>query len=179
MLVKNVGLIGLLVLLVQPQCSDAQRLKYNSPAELAGAAAVSPEAGRQILKGLFSKCAVYGEAARRAGEAALAGWEARHDGFLEENKRLKSELLRMASSPTATASQRSGIKNLFEVVVPQTVDAQLTALLTPIKLIEPAEAKASLCIDYAKSVQDGNWELEKNDPAVADFLKQSMRSRTK
>lgn len=159
--------------------ASAQLLKYNSQAEILGAAAVSPDSGRQVLKGLLSVCAQTGAQSRSTFENALAGWEKRHQLFLQENARIKQDFLRRADNPGTSEEERRAIKNMYEVLVPKTIEAQIASLATPINTIEDPKAKASLCNDYAQSVVEGQWDLQKNDPTLANFLADRIKKRGK
>jgi hypothetical protein len=159
--------------------AHAQRLKYDSQAEVFGAATTSPTAGKQILRALLARCAVAGPDAQAAGERAVRAWEKRHQLYFEENVRVKEEYFKMLSGPQVTPAQRQALRKMHEVTLPKMVESQVAALAAPIDDAAGQPAKASVCLAYAASVDDGQWELKKNDPVVAKFLDDRLEARAK
>lgn len=157
--------------------AHAQLLKYNSKAEVHGAAAVSPTAGGQVLERLVALCANFGDPARLAGEAALKDWKARHQAYMDENAIIKRSLLSALSESPAPDPHKQELRHMLEVAVPKMIDAQFAAASLPIDSLFSNEAKASLCMDYIQSINDGKWDLRRNDPVVASFLDASIAAR--
>jgi hypothetical protein len=165
-------------LLMASPIVNAQLLKYDNQQQVYGAAAASPESTRQVLKKLIGYCSRFGDATRTAGEKAYADWESRHRDFLEENARIKQELLATARAPKATESQKNQILLMFDVMLPKAVDAQYLAFVSPIETAPDSATKTHICNSYVQSVNDGKWDLRTNDPVVSAFLDKRIAKRT-
>ncbi|MBL0729656.1 hypothetical protein [Piscinibacter sp. HJYY11] len=165
-------------LLCYAHLANGQLLKYESEAEVHGAAAVSPETIRQILKKLQTACAPYQDPNRLTLEVAVAEWELRHRDFLKENERIKQEFLDVANDSTTTPETKRKLLYIFEVIAPTAVEVQSNALISPLTLLPDAKSKISICSSYAIAISEGKFNLERNDPVVAKYLKQRIADNT-
>jgi hypothetical protein len=157
--------------------AHAQLLKYNNEAELFGAAAVSPDAGRQVLQKLVDLCATYSPEVQTFGRQELKNWADRHRTYLEENVLVRQQFREISNSPSATPEQQQGIRNMLEVMVPETVVKQFEAMSTPIRTIGIPAAQISLCKEYIQAIADGKFDLRKNDPSLSAYLDQRIARR--
>ncbi|MFL6659233.1 MAG: hypothetical protein ACJ8GW_14230 [Massilia sp.] len=157
--------------------ANAQLLKYENRDEIYGAAAVSPESTRQILKGIVEVCSKVGNKPRDASVQALAEWEQRHTLYFEENELIKKEMITAAQKPGASSQHKKFIEQLFAVTLPQSIKAQITAFTTPMETVSDPGLKTSYCMSFAGSITDGKWDLKNNDPVVAKFLDERIDKR--
>ncbi|MCH8619527.1 hypothetical protein [Undibacterium sp. TS12] len=169
---------GILLLIINAP-AHAQRLTYDNQSQVIGAAAASPEGGRVLLEKLFTYCSTYGASVRIAGQQALKDWKTRHQSLLDENVIVKRELFDSINKSSVPEKDRNTFKHMFEVVLPNTIEAQFKAYIAPIEGINNQEAKADLCMSYVKSVADGKWDLRNNDPVVYTFLNDRIAAHHK
>lgn len=155
----------------------AQLLKYNSKAEIYGAAAVSPSAGAQILEKLVALCSTIDTPTRQASESALKDWKLRHQAYIDENANIRREFLGSLSTSPAPETEKQQVRRMLEISVPKMIEAQYSAISLTIDALESSDAKSKLCMDYMQSVVEGKWDLRKNDPVVAQFLDSSIAAR--
>ncbi|GEM_PF-1783181 len=167
---QTVILIFSLFLCMPAQNTAGQTLKYNNESEVYGAAAASPESGRQMLRKLTALCSKYGIKASAPLADAVDSWETRHAAYLEENARIKQELIAYANLPATNKSAKDYINRMFDVILPQGIQAQFQAMSFPITSAPTPEASGSLCNDFAAAINDGKFDLKRNDPVVAKFL---------
>ncbi|WP_157125830.1 hypothetical protein [Pandoraea norimbergensis] len=151
----------------------AQPPKYKNDAELMGAAIASPEGVGQVLGQLVQKCGLYGEATRAHGNAALRAWESRHREYLLEGRRVRAELQATYTDPQA----RQSFDELLRTQLPMLVERQFTVYARSIDDQTTESAKADLCDNYFNAVDDRQFDLTVNDPALAAFFDKRMAAR--
>ncbi|WP_061537405.1 hypothetical protein [Collimonas arenae] len=157
--------------------AHAQLLKYNSEAELFGAAAVSPDSVFQVLQRVISLCSKYSQPLQSFGEHELKNWVSRHRLYLEESAVARRELIAMLNSPSLAADMKQNIKNLLEVVSPKIIDSQFETMRIYIEEVGVKELQAHVCSDYIQSIADGKFDLSKNDPALTAYFDQRISRR--
>ncbi|WP_140413426.1 hypothetical protein [Pandoraea sp. PE-S2T-3] len=151
----------------------AQPPQYKSDAELMGAAIASPEGVGQVLGQLVQKCGLYGEATRAHGNAALRAWESRHREYLLEGRRVRAELQATYTDPQA----RQSFDELLRTQLPMLVERQFTVYSRSIDDQTTESAKADLCDNYFNAVNDRQFDLSVNDPALAAFFDKRIAAR--
>ncbi|VVD94403.1 hypothetical protein PIN31115_01771 [Pandoraea iniqua] len=151
----------------------AQPPQYKSDAELMGAAIASPEGVGQVLGQLVQKCGLYGEATRAHGNAALRAWESRHREYLLEGRRVRAELQATYTDPQA----RQSFDELLRTQLPMLVERQFTVYARSIDDQTTEAAKADLCDNYFNAVDDRQFDLTVNDPALAAFFDKRIAAR--
>ncbi|VVD90248.1 hypothetical protein PIN31009_01589 [Pandoraea iniqua] len=151
----------------------AQPPQYKSDAELMGAAIASPEGVGQVLGQLVQKCGLYGEATRAHGNAALRAWESRHREYLLEGRRVRAELQATYTDPQA----RQSFDELLRTQLPMLVERQFTVYARSIDDQTTESAKADLCDNYFNAVDDRQFDLTVNDPALAAFFDKRIAAR--
>ncbi|VVE54659.1 hypothetical protein PPN31114_04946 [Pandoraea pneumonica] len=151
----------------------AQPPQYKSEAELMGAAIASPEGVGQVLGQLVQKCGLYGEATRSHGNAALRAWESRHRDYLLEGRRVRAELQASYTDPQARAS----FDELLRTQLPMLVERQFTVYARSIDDQPTESGKAGLCDSYFNAVDDRQFDLTVNDPALAAFFDKRIAAR--
>ncbi|MGC7406929.1 hypothetical protein ACPWR0_23635 [Pandoraea pneumonica] len=161
------------VVFAQASTVGAQPPQYKSEAELMGAAIASPEGVGQVLGQLVQKCGLYGEATRSHGNAALRAWESRHRDYLLEGRRLRAELQASYTDPQARAS----FDELLRTQLPMLVERQFTVYSRSIDDQPTESAKAELCDSYFNAVDDRQFDLTVNDPALAAFFEKRLAAR--
>lgn len=161
------------VVFAQASTVWAQPPQYKSEAELMGAAIASPEGVGQVLGQLVQKCGLYGEATRSHGNAALRAWESRHRDYLLEGRRLRAELQASYTDPQARAS----FDELLRTQLPMLVERQFTVYSRSIDDQPTESAKAELCDSYFNAVDDRQFDLTVNDPALAAFFDKRLAAR--
>ena len=157
----------------------AQLLKYNSETEIFGAAAVSPESGRQLLQKLVNYCSSISPENEAPGKKQLEAWIYRHQKYLDENVIVRKEYLAMVKDSNAEAKVKEGVVTMFNVSIPKMIDSQFEALVSPMKSAPDIKSKNSLCNDYFQSIGDGKFDLKNNDPVVLDFLNKKIAQEAK
>lgn len=151
----------------------AQPPQYKNDAELMGAAIASPEGVGRVLERLVQKCGLYGESTRTHGNAALRAWQARHRDYLAEGRRVRAEL--QVAYTDGLARQR--FEDLLQTQLPMLVERQFVVYARSID-DQPTEAeKAGLCDGYFNAVDDLQFDLKVNDPALAAFFDRRIAAR--
>ncbi|PTD98978.1 hypothetical protein [Pandoraea apista] len=151
----------------------AQPPQYKNDAELMGAAIASPEGVALVLERLVQKCGLYGESTRAHGNAALRAWQARHREYLAEGRRVRAEL--QATYTDAQARER--FDDLLHTQLPMLVERQFVVYARSID-DQPTEAeKADLCDGYFNAVDELQFDLKVNDPALAAFFDRRIAAR--
>ncbi len=151
----------------------AQPPQYKNDAELMGAAIASPEGVGQVLARLVQKCGLYGESTRAHGNSALRAWQTRHRDYLAEGRRVRAEL--QATYTDTQARQR--FDDLLQTQLPMLVERQFVVYARSID-DQPTEAeKADLCDEYFTAVDDLQFDLKVNDPALAEFFDRRIAAR--
>ncbi|AHB08577.1 hypothetical protein [Pandoraea pnomenusa] len=144
----------------------AQPPQYKNDAELMGAAIASPEGVGEVLARLVQKCGLYGASTRDHGNSALRAWQARHRDYLAEGRRVRAEL-----QATYTDSQaRERFDELLRTQLPMLVERQFVVYSRSIDDQPTESAKADLCDGYFSAVDDLQFDLKVNDPALAAFF---------
>ncbi|WP_156479967.1 hypothetical protein [Collimonas pratensis] len=158
--------------------AHAQLLKYNSEAELFGAAAVSPDSVFQVLQRLIGLRSPYSPPLQSFGEHELKNWVSRHRLYLEESAAVRRELIAMLNSPSLAVDTKQNIKNLLEVVSPKIIDSQFETMRIHIEEVGVKESQVYVCSDYIQSIADGKFDLRKNDPALTAYFDQRISKRS-
>ncbi|MBN4666236.1 hypothetical protein HUS70_12280 [Pandoraea nosoerga] len=151
----------------------AQPPQYKNEAELMGAAMASPEGVGEVLDRLVQKCGLYGEATKTRGNAALRAWQARHRAYLAEGRRVRAEL----QASYSDARSREQFDALVRTQLPMLVERQFVVYARSIDDQPTAAAKADLCDGYFSAVDDRQFDLTVNDPALAAFFDRRMAGR--
>ncbi|WP_353189817.1 hypothetical protein [Pandoraea pnomenusa] len=151
----------------------AQPPQYRNDAELMGAAIASPEGVGEVLARLVQKCGLYGASTRAHGNSALRAWQARHRDYLAEGRRVRTELQAAYTDPDA----RAHFDELLGTQLPMLVERQFVVYSRSID-DQPTEAeKADLCDGYFTAVDDLQFDLKVNDPALAAFFDRRIAAR--
>jgi hypothetical protein len=145
--------------LIAPSAASAQLLKYENKAEVAGAALVSPESTRRILRILQDAC----NEAHPGAEAQLAkenaAWEKRHSRYLQLSQRARNMLGHKAQQETYELLER----------VPAEMAKGIVFVIHSTKASGP-KAVDSFCASLAQSLADGKWDLQNNDPTLTAYF---------
>ncbi|VVE36050.1 hypothetical protein PAQ31011_03919 [Pandoraea aquatica] len=152
----------------------AQPPQYKNDAELMGAAIASPEGVGQVLDRLVQKCGLYSEATKAHGNAALRAWQARHRDYLTEGQRVRDELRAVYTDPEA----RQRFDDLLTNEFPKLVERQFVVYSNTIDDQPTQSAKAEMCDGYFNAVDERQFDLKVNDPALAAFFDKRMAERT-
>ncbi|WP_157112259.1 hypothetical protein [Pandoraea faecigallinarum] len=151
----------------------AQPPQYKNDAELMGAAMASPEGVGQVLERLVQKCGLFGDATRAHGNTALRAWQVRHREYLAEGQRVRAELKAVYTDPEARQRYDDLLSNQF----PKLVERQFVVYANTIDDQPTQAAKADLCDGYFKAVDDRQFDLTVNDPALAAFFDNRIAAR--
>ncbi|VVE16381.1 hypothetical protein PEP31012_02908 [Pandoraea eparura] len=151
----------------------AQPPQYKNDAELMGAAIASPEGVGEVLERLVQKCGLYGAATRTHGNAALRAWQTRHRDYLAEGRRVRAELQSTYTDPEA----RARFDDLLRNQLPMLVERQFVVYSRSIDDQPTESAKADLCDGYFSAVDDRQFDLKVNDPALAAFFDRRIAAR--
>ena len=151
----------------------AQPPKYKTDAEIMGAAIASPEGVGQVLARLVQKCGLYGEATRTHGNAALRAWQTRHRDYLDEGRRVRAELQSVYTDP----QERARFNDLLQTQFPMLVERQFVVYSRSIDDQPTERAKAALCDSYFSAVDDRQFDLSVNDPALAAYFDRRIAER--
>ncbi|MDN4573221.1 hypothetical protein DBB29_05215 [Pandoraea cepalis] len=151
----------------------AQPPQYKNDAELMGAAIASPEGVGEVLARLVQKCGLYGAATRTHGNAALRAWQTRHRDYLAEGRRVRAELQSTYTDPEA----RARFDDLLRNQLPMLVERQFVVYSRSIDDQPTESAKADLCDGYFSAVDDRQFDLKVNDPALAAFFDRRIAAR--
>ncbi|MCI3208816.1 hypothetical protein DBA20_28035 [Pandoraea capi] len=151
----------------------AQPPQYKNDAELMGAAIASPEGVGQVLDRLVQKCGLYGEATKAHGNAVLRAWQARHRDYLAEGQRVRAELGAVYTDPEAKRRFDDLLANQF----PRLVERQFVVYANTIDDQPTQAAKADLCDGYFNAVEERQFDLTVNDPALAAFFDKRIAER--
>ncbi|MFJ2992935.1 hypothetical protein [Pandoraea sp. NPDC087047] len=151
----------------------AQPPQYKNEAELMGAAIASPEGVGQVLERLVQKCGLYGEATKAHGNAALRAWQTRHRDYLAEGQRVRAELRAVYTD----AEARERFDDLLNNQFPMLVERQFVVYSRSIDDQPTEAAKAELCDGYFNAVDDRQFDLTVNDPALAGFFDRRIAAR--
>ncbi|VVE69887.1 hypothetical protein PCA31118_03336 [Pandoraea captiosa] len=160
------GLVGASPAIAQPP-------QYTNDAERMGAAIASPEGVGQVLDRLVQKCGLYDDATRTHGARALQAWQARHRDYLAEGQRVRAELKAVYTDPEA----RQRFDDLLTRQFPMLVERQFVVYANTIDDQPTTAAKAELCEGYFKAVDDRQFDLTVNDPALAAFFDKRIAER--
>ncbi|AKC69993.1 hypothetical protein [Pandoraea oxalativorans] len=160
--------------LVWTTAALAQPPQYKNDAELMGAAIASPEGVGQVLDRLVQKCGLYGEPTKAHGNAVLRAWQARHRDYLAEGQRVRDEL----RAVYADAEARARFDDLLTDQFPKLVERQFVVYSNTIDDQPTQTAKAEICDGYFNAVDERQFDLKVNDPALAAFFDKRMAGRT-
>src|SRR5690348_3052948 len=137
--------------------ANAQLLKYNSAREIREAAMVSPDSTRQIIEKLVKECSRYGRAVEREGNEALLGWLGQHKSLIDENLKVRQEVLN-----SATDSERRQLERML-AQLPQMIEGQFVSISSVINAAPNDNVKERLCQAYVQSIKDGKWDYPEFD----------------
>lgn len=151
----------------------AQPPQYKTDAELMGAAIASPEGVGQVLARLVQKCGLYSAATRTHGNAVLRAWQVRHRDYLDEGRRVRAELQSVYTDP----QERARFNDLLQTQFPMLVERQFVVYSRSIDDQTTEPAKAALCDSYFSAVDDRQFDLSVNDPALAAYLDRRIAAR--
>lgn len=168
------GLIAVAVIHLPLSASYGQTLKYESKAEVFGAAMTSPSVGKVVIEKLFTHCASYGNEVKEKQGSAMRSWLEIHQPLIDENIRLREEFRRNASSQAVEQ-----LEIFLESQVPRIVEAQYQRYAVLVDVLPDSQSRASMCLSFAESVADGQWNLSYNDPVIFGFLQDSIATRKK
>ncbi|VVE78749.1 hypothetical protein [Pandoraea sputorum] len=160
--------------LVWTTAALAQPPRYKNDAELMGAAIASPEGVGEVLDRLVQKCGLYSEATKSHGNTVLRAWQARHRDYLAEGQRVRDELRAVYTDPEA----RQRFDDLLTNQFPKLVERQFVVYSNTIDDQPTQSAKAEICDGYFNAVDERQFDLKVNDPALAAFFDKRMAERT-
>ncbi|MCX4164261.1 MULTISPECIES: hypothetical protein [Paraburkholderia] len=168
-------ILFLLLACIYVNSALAQVLKYDSEAELMGAAATSPSSTGEILVRLVGKCGTYDDSLRTSGDQVLRSWQERHHAYLDENRRVRTQLEAMYTTPEA----RNKFEDMMEKQVPALVDKQYQVYAAMIDATSDRSGKVQLCNSYFQAISAQKFDLKVNDPTLAAYLDKRIRGRSK
>jgi hypothetical protein len=154
------------------------QIKYASEAEIAGAAAVSPDSGLQILQKVVDFCGAYSPALLENGQRDLAAWKERHRAYLDENRLVRTELAALAERQGNSSQARENIHKLFNETMPAAVDKEFEVLAAPVRNMQTPMEQIARCQLYVRAMADGTFDLRRTDPTLANYLDQRITKRT-
>jgi hypothetical protein len=154
--------------------------KYNNRNELRGAAMAAPDNTRRILTNVMQFCADNHTSLRDETSRALKSWESRHAFYLAASAGIREEFNKLATDPSSQpevrAQYRKAQEQLAEMVA-QTVSAMTEALLAPLRILQKGGNSEAMCKEYVQSVDDGKWDLKRNDPELAKFFDEQRQAK--
>lgn len=109
--------------------------------------------------------------------AAVAAWEKRHADLLQENARVRDELQAEVNAPTADTRIKAELDNVLNKRVPQQVETDYKKLVPP-GASDGWASKAFVCGANASTIEHGQYDLERFDPEVADYLRKRIARRS-
>jgi hypothetical protein len=154
--------------------------KYSNRNELRGAAMAAPENTRQILANVMRFCADNHASLRGETARALKSWESRHAYYLAASAGIREEFDKLATDPSSPPEVRAQYKMAQEQLaemVAQTVSAMTEALLAPLRIRQKSGNSEAMCKEYVQSVDDGKWDLKRNDPDLAKFFDEQRQAK--
>lgn len=151
----------------------AQPVQYKSEAELMGAAVASPEGVRQVLMRLLQKCEPFSAATQAAGDKAFNAWQMRHRGYLAEGLRIRAELQAGYTDPAA----RKQFDDMVRTQIPVLVERQYRVYERSIDDVPTEDGKAAMCASYFQAIDNRQFDLTVNDPALAAFFDKRIAAR--
>jgi hypothetical protein len=169
-------LTGLLVTMVAPNAAEAQVLAYKSDAEILGAAHVSPESTRRVLKIIQAACTKGHAGAGDALVKELASWEVRHSRYLGLCNGFRGKLDKLVTDSRAGSEQRKQLVQLQAQIMaaldqgPAEMAKGYVFAIEQAGANQGAEGVDNICGGYAQSVAEGKWELKRNDPQLAAYF---------
>jgi hypothetical protein len=155
----------------------AQTLKYANEQEIYGAAAASPDSTRQVVRRLISFCEGYDQSLQASGESAMTSWTSRHAAYLAENAEIRAHWVAASNDPKVPATTRAAIKNMFDQVLPKTIDSQFESFATPIRTMSPQSTQVEMCKSYVKAISEREFDLQKNDPTLAAWFDKRIAAK--
>jgi len=155
----------------------AQMLKYDNEEEIYGAAATSPGAVMQVVRKLISFCEDYDSNLRASGEAEMNRWTERHAAYLVIHRKVRQQVLAAMNDPRQPATERDAIKNMFEKVEPQAIQSQFESFAAPIRAMTSPAMRIGMCKSYLKAIDDGEFDLKRNDPTLAAWFDKQIADR--
>ncbi|MYM68005.1 hypothetical protein GTP45_14365 [Pseudoduganella sp. FT55W] len=138
-----------------------------------GRAAYSPAMTQSLLKKVEAYCASADKSARDNLTAAVAAWQKRHADLLLENIRVRGELLDEVNALTAPQGLKAELDNMLNKQVPSQVEADYKKLIPP-DTSKGWATKAFVCGANAGMIEQGQFDLDRLDPQVADYLRRRI-----
>jgi len=143
-----------------------------------GRASYSPALTLALLKKIEAFCAGADKSAREPLAKAIAAWQQRHAGLLLENARVRDELIAEANAPTAPPGLKAELDRMLKVRVPEQVESDYRKLVPP-DASKGWASKAFTCGAHAGTIDSGQYDLARFDPAVAAYLQKRMHQAGK
>jgi len=172
-----IGLVAMSACVVAGAATPATAPDVSPQIVLTGLGSTVPTSTRMFLKGVTTYCSQWGDAPATAFTFAYAEWLRRHQQYLLESARVKADLLASLARPGSPPDGVQRINHLHAVEIPAMVAAKIARNTAPVEALPDAEAKAAACIEFAHKINDGQWDLKKNQPAVARFLDGRLQRR--
>lgn len=156
-----------------PALASAQGPNASDESFVRGRAAYLPAMTLLVLKKVEGFCASADKSAREKLVAAVAGWQKRHADLLRENSRVLDELQAEVNSPTANPGLKVELENMLKKRVPQQVETDYKKMI-PADASKGWASKSFVCGANAGMIEDGRYDLERVDPAVAVYLQKRI-----
>jgi len=156
--------------------ASAQAPGASAESFVRGRASYSPALTLSLLKKVESFCISADKSARNMLVAAVAGWQMRHADLLQENARVLDELKAEVNAPKAGPGLKAALDNMLDRRVPEQVETDYKKMVPP-DASKGWASKAFVCGANAGMIEDGKYDLERVDPAVADYLRQRIARR--
>jgi len=157
-------------------CASAQDSGARDASFVRGRAAYLPASTLSLLTKVEDFCKSADQSARDAMVAAVDGWRLRHAELLQENSRVLNELKAEVNAPEAGPGLKAALDNMLDQRVPQQVETDYKKMVPP-DASQGWASKAFVCGANAGMIKDGKYDLERFDPAVADYLRKQIAQR--
>lgn len=157
-------------------CAAAQDPNASDASFVRGRAAYSPALTQSLLKKVEGFCMSADKSARDALVAAVKGWQLRHAELLQENSRVLDELKAEVNDPNASPALKTALDNMLNQRVPHQVETDYQKMVPP-DASKGWASKAFVCGANAGMIDDGKYDLERIDPAVAEYLRKRIGQR--
>jgi hypothetical protein len=167
---KTTQILVLSLMLAWSHAAVAQPPRYNSQAELLGAAATAPVGTKSALTTLVRFCADAFPPTTIPLTAAMKRWRDRNSFYLSASTGYREALELLMSDPKTEPGTQEILRKLIQTDVPRILSARTEALLEPIRINTENGKGESLCLDYVEALDSGKFDIRNNDPQLAEFI---------